>query len=94
MTDEQKKIVDQMVELKDGKVLRVGNWLAGLALKLPQSIRYGSGDKKDMLVDHFTELIDEFGKNGKRGVLEYVDKCYDLVTTAIEEALPLEIKLS
>ena len=89
MISKQKKIVDQMVELKDGRIIRVGEWLAVLALKLPQSFRYKKGKKKDQLVDHFVELIAEFGKNGKKGILKYVEDCYSLLDKAMKESLPM-----
>ncbi len=89
MTDKQEKIADQMVELKDGKAIRVGEWLGMLALKLPQSFRYNKGKNKDKLVDHFIELINEFSKNGKKGILEYVEDCYNLLDKTVKESLPM-----
>lgn len=79
-----RKIADQVVEFNDGGRIRVGQWLVEVSLKLPQSFRYKDGEKKDQPVDHFTELIGEFGIGGKKAVLEYVDGCYKMLDKGLE----------
>lgn len=86
--DRINKIARKKVELSDGRILTVGEWIGNLALKLPQSFKYNSGRKKGKLVDHFKELLVEFDKNGRNGVLKYVEDCYNLLNKAITKSIP------
>lgn len=82
-----REITDKIVELSDGKRIRVGQWLAEISLKLPQSFKYKNGENKGQLVDHFTELIKEFDSGGKKAVLKYVDDCYELLNNSIKASV-------
>lgn len=87
LSKHQKEIADKTVELKDGRIVKVGQWLGIIALKLPQSFRYKKGSKKGQLVDHFIELIEEFDRGGRKAVLKYVSDCYDLLDSTIKKTL-------
>lgn len=60
---------------EQGNEYIVLDWLKTVADRLPRTFRYKTGKNAGKIVNHYKELQIKFKEEGRRGVLQYAEKC-------------------